>query len=205
MEMKRVAVFCGSNVGDSPVYREAAAGLGRALAENGLGVVFGGTNKGLMAALAESAKAHGGHVHGVITRGLVDRGQACTVSDMLETVETRAERKARMADLADAFVALPGGIGTLEELFEVWVNAQFEGHTKPMALLDTQGYYQPLVRLVESMIERAFLPAAQRDMIIVEEDPRRLVDGLSAFRPVVSSKWLDGDEKREGAEAPSVR
>lgn len=190
MGLDRVAVFCGSNVGNSAVYRDAAATLGKALAENGLGLVFGGTNKGLMAALAESTSRHGGHIHGIITRGLVDRGQACAFSDDLEVVGTRAERKLRMSKLADAFVALPGGIGTLEELFEVWVNAQFEGHTKPMALLNTDGFYDHLVLLVDSMIERAFLPDAQRDMIIVEADPARLIARLGAFRPIVSSKWL---------------
>src|SRR5690606_26040034 len=190
MGLQRVAVFCGSNVGDSNAYRNAAPALGKALAADGLSVVFGGTNKGLMEALAAGASEAGGTIHGVITRGLADRGQACRYSTELEVVETRSERKLRMSELADAFVALPGGIGTLEELFEVWVNAQFEGHTKPMGLLNTEGYFAHLMAFIDEMVKRAFLPAAQRQMVIVESDPHDLIARMRRFEPVTVSKWL---------------
>lgn len=188
--MQRIAVFCGSNVGDSPEYRAAASELGRIIAMQDLGLVFGGTSKGLMASVAEGVARKGGRIHGVITQGLVDKGQSCTYSTELEVVESRSERKLRMAGLADAFVALPGGVGTLEELFEVWVNAQLEGHSKPMGLLNTAGFYDNLLLFLDEMVKRAFLPPAQRGMILVAPDPAGLIEHLRCFEPVVVSKWL---------------
>lgn len=190
MALKTVAVFCGSNRGDSPAYAKAATELGAALARAEIGIVFGGTNKGLMASLAAGAAQNRGRLHGVITQKLADQGQSCEYSEQLEVVASRGERKQRMTELADAFIALPGGIGTLEELFEVWVNAQFEGHTKPMGLLNTNEFFRHLLLFIGDMVDRAFLPPQQRKMIFVESDPAALILGLQNFVPVNVSKWL---------------
>ncbi|HTP94810.1 MAG TPA: TIGR00730 family Rossman fold protein [Burkholderiales bacterium] len=188
--MKSIAVFCGSNFGRGEGYRAAAAAFGRTLAGRGLRLVYGGTNRGLMGVVADAVLAGGGAVTGVITHSLHQRGHLHPGVAEFEVVADMRSRKARMAECADAFIALPGGIGTLEELFEIWTLAQIEGLTKPIGMLDVGGFYQPLLGFIEHMIEQQFLPAAHRGMVAVDGDPERLLALLDAFRPVGVPKWL---------------
>lgn len=188
--MKKVAVFCGSNFGKSDVYRNAAAELGRAFGEQKLTLVYGGTTKGLMKIVADALLERGGEVHGIIPQKLVDKGQQHPKLTVAEIVATRSLRKIRMAEASDGFIAMPGGVGTIEELLEMWVDAQFEGHTKPMGLYDVDGFFGHLLAFIDIMVERGFLPSQQKEMIIVEPDPRALLSRMRSFIPVSVSKWI---------------
>jgi uncharacterized protein (TIGR00730 family) len=188
--MNRIAVFCGSNQGRSPRYGEGARSLGRALAARGIDLVFGGTGKGLMKIVADAVVEGGGVVHGVIPRSLVDKGQRYAQLTRADVVDTRSLRKRRMAELADAFNAMPGGLGTLEELFEMWVDAQFDGHEKPLGLLNVDGFFGGLLGFIDTMIAEGFLPPQHRSMIVADTDPDRLLDAFEAFAPVTASKWM---------------
>lgn len=192
--MKRLCVFCGSSPGVLPTYADAARRLGTLLAERGIGVVYGGASVGVMGALADAALAAGGEVIGVIPRALWEREVAHTGLSALEVVGSMHERKARMAELADAFVALPGGLGTLEELFEVWTWGQLGLHRKPLGLLDTAGFYDPLIRFLDHATEQRFVGVAHRDMLAVEHDPEALVERLQRFRPSPVERWIEGTE-----------
>jgi uncharacterized protein (TIGR00730 family) len=186
----KIAVYCGSNFGSTPVFRDGAEQLGRVLAGLEATVVFGGTNKGLMKVVADSALAAGGDVHGVIPQTLVDKGQQHPGLTVAEVFATRALRKARMAELADGFIAMPGGVGTMEELFEIWVDSQFDGHRKPIGLFNIEGFFDHLILFVDTMVERGFLPAQQKEMLIVESDPRILLERMQSFTPISVSKWM---------------
>jgi hypothetical protein len=188
--MTRLAVFCGSNTGRTEIYRNAAAALGVALADQKIQLVFGGTNKGLMKVLADAVLAAGGTAHGVLSRTLVDRGQQYPGLTQAEIVDTRSIRKLRMAEIADGFIALPGGVGTIEELLEMWVDAQFEGHSKPIGLYNVAGFFDDLLRFIDHMVAEVFLPPQQRDMIIVRSDPHALLAALRTFTPVTTPKWM---------------
>jgi uncharacterized protein (TIGR00730 family) len=189
-KMKSITIFCGSNFGRGDAYRNAAQALGRELARRGLTMVYGGTNKGTMGVLADTVLAAGGTVHGVITRRLADKGHSHPDVKTVEVLESMRERKSRMAVIGDAYIALPGGVGTLEEFFEVWVAAQLEGIPKPLGLLNVNGYFDPLMMMITRMIEEEFLPAAHRDMIVVASDPAALLDGFARYVPVTVQKWL---------------
>jgi hypothetical protein len=188
--MMKIAVFCGSNFGASGIYREAAAALGRALADEKIQLIFGGTSKGLMKVIADTVLENDGSVHGIITRGLVDKGQQYPNLTVLEIVATRSLRKIRMAEVSDGFLAMPGGVGTVEELFEMWVDAQFEGHKKPLGLYNVNGFFDGLLRFVDTMIEQGFLPPQQKKMLIVESDPRALLAACRKFTPITTPKWM---------------
>jgi len=189
-QIQTIAVFCGSNTGRGHHYKDGAKALGQAIAAAGLGIVYGGTHKGLMGFLADAVLDGGGHAHGVITQRLHDKGHTHPRLTVSETVATMRERKARMAELADAFIALPGGIGTLEEFMEVWTLNQLGEITKPAGLYNIAGFYEPLMGMIDHMIEEAFLPAAHRESIVVKRDPETLIAGLREFEPVAVSKWL---------------
>jgi uncharacterized protein (TIGR00730 family) len=189
--MQRICVYCGSNPGARPEYAAAARELARACAERGLGLVYGGGKVGLMGVLADAALAQGSEVIGVIPRALFDQEVAHTGVSKLEVVGSMHERKARMAELADAFLALPGGLGTLEELFEVWTWTQLGFHAKPCGLLDVAGYYAPLVSFLGSSVAEGFLLPEHRAALLVGTDAGALLDGLAAWRPVPLTKWLD--------------
>lgn len=188
--MTKIAVFCGSNLGRGARYGESAHALGRARAARGIELVFGGTDKGLMKIVADAVVAGGGAVHGIIPRALVDRGQQYPKLSHAEIVDTRSLRKRRMAEVANAFIAMPGGLGTLEELFEMWVDAQLDGHEKPLGLLNVGGFFDGLLAFIDTMIEEGFLPRQHREMIIADADPGRLLDAFRSFAPVTASKWL---------------
>jgi uncharacterized protein (TIGR00730 family) len=190
MGWQRICVFCGSSVGADPRYVEAARATGAYLARQGLGIVYGGGHVGLMGALADAALAAGGEVIGVIPHALVARELAHPGLTALHVVATMHERKARMNALADAFLVLPGGLGTLEELFEVWSWAQLGAHTKPCGLLDVAGYWQPLLALVDHLQQQGFLAAADRALLVVDDAPERLLARLRAWEPPPRPRWL---------------
>jgi uncharacterized protein (TIGR00730 family) len=189
--IRRLCVFCGSSAGREPVYRHLAGSLARALAEQRIGIVYGGASVGLMGALADAALAAGGEVIGVIPRALIEREIGHRGLTELRIVDSMHERKALMAELADGFVALPGGIGTLEELFEVWTWAQLGLHAKPCALLDTDGFYGPLVAFLDHLADAGFVREAHRDMLLTAHSPEELLTAFAAYRPPRVGKWLE--------------
>lgn len=193
--MDRVCVFCGSSPGARPAYTEATEELARLLAAEGIGVVYGGGGVGLMGKLADAVLAHGGEITGVIPRALVDREIEHRQVEDMRVVDSMHERKALMAELAHAFVALPGGIGTLEELVEVFTWSQLGLHRKPCGLLDVEGYYQRLADFLDHAVQERFLLEQHRATLMVESDPGVLLERLSAYRPdAVEPKWIDRDE-----------
>jgi uncharacterized protein (TIGR00730 family) len=184
----RICVFCGSSTGRGSVYVDAAKQFGRTLTERGIGLVYGGASVGTMGVISDAVIDAGGEVFGVIPRSLVDREIAHPNLTHLYIVDGMHERKARMAELADGFVALPGGAGTLEELFEVWTWAQLGLHHKPIGLLDVAGYFDALLELTAHMVAEGFLSAAYRDMLVVESEPGLLLDRLASY-VAPQSKW----------------
>jgi uncharacterized protein (TIGR00730 family) len=180
--VKRLCVFCGANAGRSPRYRAAAVGLGGLLAKSGIGLVYGGAAIGLMGALADAARDAGGEVIGVIPQNLLEREVAHRGLADLRVVGSMHERKALMAELADGFIALPGGVGTLEELFEVWTWAHLGLHRKPCALLDVDGYYAGLAAFLDHVDGEGFLRAGVRGMLLIDDDPERLLARLRDYR-----------------------
>src|SRR5215470_7896177 len=192
--MPRICIFCGSQVGTNGLYRQAAIALGQLLVRHGYGLVYGGGHIGLMGVIADAVLASGGEVIGVIPESMVARELAHTGLTQLQVVSGMHARKARMAELADAFIALPGGYGTFEELFEVITWAQLGIHAKPVGLLNTAGYYDPLARLIEHAIETGFIRPEHRDLIVVEERPAALLDRLATHRMPAVRKWLGPEE-----------
>src|SRR4051812_16279658 len=193
--VKRVCVYLGSSPGGDPAYTDAVAGLARALAARGLGVVYGGGDVGLMGVLADTALAEGAEVIGVIPEGLLAREVGHRGLADLRIVADMHERKALMADLADAFVAAPGGVGTLEELVEVYTWSQLGIHAKPVGLLDTNGYWAPLAAWLDHAVEQRFLKPEHRAMLLSAPEPAELLDLLAAWSPPTVTKWLDREER----------
>jgi uncharacterized protein (TIGR00730 family) len=193
--MRRICVFCGASPGARPEYARATTELARLLVADGIGVVYGGGGVGLMGALADAVLAEGGEITGVIPGALVDREIAHPEVTDMRVVDSMHARKALMAELADAFVALPGGLGTLEELFEVYTWAQLGLHRKPCALLNVQGYYDGIVGFLADAVEERFLRQEHRDMLLVEREPGALLERLRGFEPdAVLPKWIDREE-----------
>ena len=185
-----IAVYCGSSSGRHPEFGHAAAALGTALAEAGMGVVYGGGSVGLMGTVADACLAAGGRVHGVITQHLMDRELGHNGLSNLDVVITMHERKAMMADLAEGFVALPGGFGTWEELCEVITAAQLGLHTKPMVLMDVRGYWKPFMAMIDGAIDAGFMPATHRNLVTLAEQPQEVVSLLRNPPPPPPSKWV---------------
>lgn len=175
-----VAVYCGSRFGDAPAFADAAQSLGRLIAEDGATLVYGGGRVGLMGAVADAALAAGGRVVGVIPRALMDREVGHAGLTELHVVETMHDRKQLMAERADAFISLPGGIGTLEELYEMWSWQQLGYHDKPVALLNVDGYYDALLEFMHVSHARGFVSKAQFDALMVDTDPARLLKRVRA-------------------------
>ena len=173
-----VCVYCGSRTGADAAYLEAAERTGRWIGQHGGQLVYGGGNNGLMGRVADATLASGGRVVGIIPRALMEREWAKTDCTELHVVETMHDRKRMMAERADAFVALPGGIGTLEELFEVWAWRQLGYHDKPIGLLDTQGYWQPLWQLMQHTTAQGFVGAAQLNLVRLGNEPEALLSAL---------------------------
>ena len=191
--MQSICVFCGSSTGERPEYVQAASDFGRLLAEQGITVVYGGGNVGLMGVLADSALAAGGRVIGVIPQHLVDKELAHSDVD-LRIVGSMHERKALMAELADAFVALPGGIGTFEEFFEILTWSQLGLHSKPCGLLNVAGYYDPLVAMLEHAAAEGFLRPLHLQLMVQASEPQELLEKLRTSHPPVLPKWLEAEE-----------
>ena len=189
--MRSICVFCGSNAGAGESYAAATRALARAIAARGLRLVFGGGSIGLMGVLAGAALEAGGQVIGVTPRRLVEKELVRGDLSELHVVETMMERKALMAELSDAFVALPGGFGTLDELFEMLTWMQLGYQRKACALLDVDGYYGRLAAFLDHAVAQRFVTPAHRAMLIVEQEPQAVLDRLAAAPPPASSKWMD--------------
>jgi uncharacterized protein (TIGR00730 family) len=192
--LSSICIFCGSNGGVDPAYLAAAQTVGAGLARRGIRVVYGGGRVGMMGAVADAARAEGGEVVGVIPQQIFDLEIGHTGLDDLRVVSSMHERKALMAELADAFVALPGGIGTLEELFEVYTWAQLGLHVKPLALLDVAGYFEPLAAFLDHAVAQRFLRPDTRAMLAVANDFDGLLETLERWQPTATHKWIDLDE-----------
>ncbi|MGY5330133.1 LOG family protein [Pseudomonas protegens] len=192
MSLTSVCVFCGASTGANPLYREAAQALGRAIAERRLTLVYGGGAVGLMGIVANAALAAGGEVIGIIPQSLKDKEIGHRGLTRLEVVDGMHARKARMAELSDAFIALPGGLGTLEELFEVWTWGQLGYHHKPLGLLEVNGFYEKLSGFLDHIVGEGFVRAPHRDMLQMSESPAGLLDALDAWQPTVPDKWAEG-------------
>ncbi len=195
--MKSICVYCGSNAGNKPVYAARAQTLGARIAADGLQLVYGGGNVGLMGIVADAVLAHGGEVIGVIPEQLVQWEVAHKGVTRLEVVANMHERKARMFDLADAFVALPGGFGTLDEMFEMLTWRQLGLGKKPCAFLDVDGFYAPLMGMIDRMVEERFLHAEQRQDLWHGEDIEALFAWMRDYMPAQADKWLDEKKRRE--------
>ena len=192
--MKRICVFCGASPGARPEYADATVELARLLVADGIGVVYGGGGVGLMGVLADAVLAEGGEIIGVIPRALVDREIAHRDVDM-RVVGSMHERKALMAELSDAFVALPGGIGTLEELFEVYTWAQLGLHNKPCAILNVAGYFDGITAFLGHAVEERFLRVQHLEVLMVETEAAPLVEHLREYEPdSLQPKWIDRGE-----------
>jgi len=188
--LRRVCVFCGSSTGRNSSYRRLADQLGRTLAARGLGLVYGGGRVGLMGAVADGALAAGGEVIGVIPQALIDREIGHRGLTELRVVDSMHERKALMTELADGFIALPGGIGTLEELFEVWTWAQLGLHSKPCGLLDSDGFFGPLVGFLDHLVVTGFVQPQYRAMLHTAESPEELLAAFATYQAPLVARWV---------------
>ena len=193
VRLERICVFCGSQTGHDPVYIEAARTTGRLLAHRGIGLVFGGGHVGMMGAVAEAALAAGGEAIGVIPQGLVRRELAYEGLTELIVTHTMHERKQRMADLSDAFMALPGGFGTFEEFCEIITWAQLGLHQKPCGLLNVKGYYDPLLAMFDHAVREGFLRPALRGLVLMHGEAEGMLAAMGAWRPPALTKWLTPD------------
>ena len=186
--MKNICVFCGSSIGERPVYAETAGILGDLLAEHGYGLIYGGSNIGLMGKVSATVRDAGGAVTGIIPERI-----AAYVEEQkgisLEVVPGMHERKARMYELSDGFIAMPGGIGTLEEIFEAWTWNQLGYHSKPVALLNTKGYFNHLDSFLGRVSREGFLKQGQLETLIIESDPGRLLEKMEKWIPFDGLKW----------------
>ena len=193
--MKQVCIFCGSYSGSQPIYMTAAHQMGMGLAQRGLGLVYGGGRVGLMGAVADGTIAGSGKVTGIIPQSLVDRELAHVGLSKLHVVTSMHARKAMMAEIADAFIAMPGGFGTLDELFEIITWAQLGIHYKPIALLNIGGYFDPLLTFIEHMATEGFIKPEHRGAILVKNDVDSLLDTLLSYQPPQLEKWLKKPEE----------
>ena len=195
MRLRRVCVYAGSAAGAAPAYEDAARAAAGAIVRRGAGVVYGGGSVGLMGALADGALAAGGEVVGVIPRFLQEREVDHDGLSELHVVETMHERKMLMADLSDAFVVLPGGIGTLEELVEMLSWSQLGLHRKPIGLLDTGGFWAPLVDLLDHMTVEGFVSVDHRRLLLAADDAESLLDAMEAWEAPKIARWLEREEE----------
>ncbi|WP_181295709.1 TIGR00730 family Rossman fold protein [Pseudomonas sp. Q2-TVG4-2] len=189
MSLQSICIFCGASTGTNPIYREAAIAMGQTLAANGIRLIYGGGAVGLMGVVADAAMTAGGEVIGIIPRSLKESEIGHTGLTRLEVVDGMHARKARMAELSDAFIALPGGLGTLEELFEVWTWGQLGYHSKPLGLLDTNQFYSKLSHFLDHLVEEGFVKVKYRAMLQRSDSPRDLLQLLNAWQPSIHSRW----------------
>jgi len=195
MKFQKICVFCGSNLGIRPVYRTAAEQLASLLVRRGIDLVYGGGNVGLMGVLADTVLASGGKVTGVIPESLMAREVGHLGLTELRVVSSMHERKAVMSDLSDAFIALPGGFGTLEEFCEVVTWSQLGIHEKPCGLLNVDGHYDPLLRLFDDAVREGFLHPDNRALVLDDDAPERLLEKMAQFTPTRTAKWIGREER----------
>jgi uncharacterized protein (TIGR00730 family) len=196
MPLARLCVFCGTNAGSRPDYGEAARALGRLLAERNIELVYGGASVGIMGELADAVHENGGHVTGIIPQQLMKKEEAHTGIPDLIVVASMHQRKSQMADLADGFVALPGGIGTLEGFLEILTWGQLGIHAKPSGLLNVAGYFDSLIRFLDEAVREGFLTAEHRELILIDTDPAGLLDQLEKYAPKEGGERLMGRTHR---------
>lgn len=201
MEVNTICVYCGSSPGRLPVYRAAAQQLGTEIARRGIHLVYGGASVGLMGEVARAAVAGGGKVTGVIPQSIADQEVAFMELDDLIVVNSMHERKARMAELADGYIALPGGYGTFEEFFEVLTWAQLGMHIKPCGLLNVENYYGQLLAFLDYAVEEMFIHAPHREMILSAVDSSDLIDQMAAYdkAPIKKTAWVHAMDKNHGS------
>ncbi len=190
----RICIFCGSASGRDGLYTTSARAMGRAMARQGIGLVNGGGHVGLMGAVADGVLEEGGEAIGVIPRALMDRELGHRGMTSLRVVETMHDRKALMAELSDGFVALPGGIGTLEELFEAWTWAGLGIHQKAVGVLNIGGFWDPLLAMADRMVAEGFLPERPRSALLVEREPEALIEAVKAYLPR-AARWAPSGVK----------
>lgn len=193
--LKSLCVFCGSSTGVAQSHIGAARAMGAALAQAGVALVYGGGAVGLMGIIADSVMAAGGTVTGVIPKALADLEVAHHGLTRLHIVGSMHERKAMMADLSDGFIAMAGGIGTLEELFEIWTWGQLGDHGKPVAMLNIDGFYDPLINFLDQTVEAGFFRPHHREMLMVDEEPARLIGRMRDYQSPRLGKWIDSDNR----------
>lgn len=196
--MKRICVFCSSNLGANSEYSKAAKALGTELAKNNMELIYGGANVGLMKTVAEEVISNGGKVTGVITHFLAEKHLTQQNLTELIAVETMQERKAKMADLADAFIVLPGGFGTLEEIFEILTAAQLGFHKKPVAIINSNGYYDLLKQQLEHMVNEKMLLKPHAAIAQFVETPREAIEALRNYSAPIVEKWIDDIRRENG-------
>ncbi|WP_027723326.1 TIGR00730 family Rossman fold protein [Maridesulfovibrio zosterae] len=189
--MKSICVFLGANPGNDPKYAQTARNMGRELAKRNIRIIYGGSNMGLMGILAESALEAGGEVVGVIPESLVKKEVAHYGLTKLHIAESMHERKALMAELSDGFVALPGGIGTMDEIFEIFTWAQLGFHNKPCGLLNIDGYYDKLIEFLGGVVQEGFLGEIHKEMLITASSPSELIEAYSNYEAPTVSKWVE--------------
>lgn len=189
-QLNRICVFCGTNTGSRPDYGTAARDLGRLLAEQDIELVYGGASVGIMGELADSVQEHGGHVTGIIPQQLVEKEAAHTGIPNLIVVASMHQRKSQMADMSDGFIALPGGIGTLEGFLEILTWGQLGIHAKPAGILNVRGYFDNLTGFLDHAVGEGFLTEEHRDAIIVEAEPARLLERMRAYAPPEGEKLM---------------
>ncbi|HBJ87203.1 MAG TPA: TIGR00730 family Rossman fold protein [Verrucomicrobiales bacterium] len=190
-KLRRICVYCGSNAGNDPAHRAAAHALGAFLARSGLGLVYGGGNVGLMGAVADGALSQNGEVIGVIPRSLMEKELGHGGVTELHVVTSMHERKQMMVDLSDGFIALPGGFGTLDELFETLTWLQLSFHDKPVGLLNVGGFFDGLIEFISQMSQSGFLKPEHARCVLVENDPAKLLTAMESFRPPDLGKWIE--------------
>lgn len=194
MTIKNLCVYCGSNAGSRPDYIEGARALAHELVSRDIGLVYGGASVGIMGAVADAVLAEGGRVIGIIPEGLLRKEIGHNNLTELHVVASMHERKTMMAERSDGFIALPGGAGTLEEIFETWTWAQLGMHQKPCGLLNIAGYYDQLAAFLNHAAQESFIRAEHRAMLMVESQPADLLDRYAAYTPPTVSKWIDRGE-----------
>jgi uncharacterized protein (TIGR00730 family) len=192
--MKNICVYCGSNPGRLGAYADGARALARALVQRDLGLVYGGAGIGLMGLLADAVLQHGGRAVGVIPEALARKEVVHKSLSELHITQSMHERKTLMAELSDGFIAMPGGIGTFEEIFEIWTWAQLGLHAKPCGLLNVAGYYDALTTFLDHAAAEQFLKPQHRSLLIVEPEPDALLDRFDSYQPPIIQKWLEVGE-----------
>ena len=193
-QLSRICVFTGSSMGAHPEYAEAAASLGRVFAKERIELIYGGASVGLMGVIADEILIQSGRVHGIIPRGLASKEVMHASLSELTVVDSMHARKQAMSDLADAFIAMPGGFGTFDELFEILTWAQLGIHAKPVGILNIAGYFDALIRMVDVAVTQGFVPEAHRGLFVVETDPKSLIEALRSHPMPQIRRWITREQ-----------